>query len=242
MTALVSGGSRGIGRAAVLRLAQDGHDVAFCYRSDDAAAESVLKEAAELGVRVTAARCDTADGAAVRAWVREAEAELGPADTVVASAGITRDRPLMLMRDEDWQQVLRVNLDGVYHLCKATAPAMAKRGRGCVVNLTSVSGISGNAGQSNYAASKAGIIAFTKSLAKELGPRGVRVNAVAPGLIDTDMVAGASEAAIGRLLQNVPLRRLGRPEEVAELIGFLASERAAYVTGAVFEVHGGLVV
>ncbi|MFJ9695841.1 beta-ketoacyl-ACP reductase [Kitasatospora sp. NPDC101183] len=242
MTALVSGGSRGIGRAVVLRLAQDGQDVSFCYRSDEAAAESLLKETEALGARVVATRCDTADAEAVRAWVREAEAELGPVDTLVASAGITRDRPLVLMRDEDWQQVLRVNLDGVYHLCRAAVPGMAKRGHGCVINLSSVSGVYGNAGQSNYAASKAGIIALTKSLAKELGPRGVRANAVAPGLIDTDMVGGASEAAIGKILQNVPLRRLGRPEEVADLVGFLASDRAAYITGSVFEVHGGLTI
>ncbi|WP_432193057.1 3-oxoacyl-[acyl-carrier-protein] reductase [Streptomyces sp. bgisy027] len=239
MIALVSGGSRGIGRSIVLRLAQDGHDVAFCYRSNEDAAERLAKEAAEHGTRVTATRCDVADGDDVRDWFARTERELGPVDAAVTSAGITRDRPLVLMPEDDWNQVLRTNLDGVYHVCRAAAFSMSKRRSGAIVNLSSVAGVYGNAGQANYAASKAGIIGFTKSLAKECGPRGVRANVVAPGLIETDMVGDMPEAVLHKQLKNVALGRLGRPEEVADLVSFLVSERAAYITGSVFEIHGG---
>ncbi|MEU3899945.1 3-oxoacyl-ACP reductase FabG [Streptomyces sp. NPDC045251] len=239
MIALVSGGSRGIGRAIVLRLAQDGYDVAFCYRSNEDAAERLVKEAAESGTRVTATRCDVADPEDVRDWYARAERELGPVDAAVTSAGITRDRPLVLMPEDDWNQVLRTNLDGVYHVCRAAAFSMSKRRSGTIVNLSSVAGVYGNTGQANYAASKAGIIGFTKSLAKECGPRGVRANVVAPGLIETDMVGDMPEGALRKQLGNVALGRLGRPGEVADLVSFLVSERAAYITGSVFEIHGG---
>ncbi|WP_405583979.1 3-oxoacyl-ACP reductase FabG [Streptomyces sp. NBC_01092] len=239
MIALVSGGSRGIGRATVLRLARDGYDVAFCYRSNTDAAEQLAKEAAESGTRVTATRCDVADADDVRDWYARTERELGPVDAAVTSAGITRDRPLVLMPEDDWNQVLRTNLDGVYHVCRAAAFSMSKRKTGAIVNLSSVAGIYGNMGQANYAASKAGIIGFTKSLAKECGPRGIRANVVAPGLIETDMVGDMPEAALQKQLKNVALGRLGRPEEVADLVSFLVSERAAYITGSVFEIHGG---
>ncbi|MFD7450263.1 3-oxoacyl-ACP reductase FabG [Kitasatospora sp. NPDC059827] len=239
MIALVSGGSRGIGRAIVLRLARDGYDVAFCYRADADAADRLVKEAGEAGTRITATRCDVADSAAVRDWFARTERDLGPVDAAVTSAGITRDRPVILMPETDWDEVLRTNLDGVYHVCRAAAFAMSKRRTGVIVNLSSVSGIYGNVGQANYAASKAGIIGFTKSLAKECGPRGVRANVVAPGLIATDMVGGMSGAALERMLGSVALGRVGKPEEVADLVSFLLSDRAAYISGSVFEIHGG---
>jgi len=239
MIALVSGGSRGIGSAVVRRLAQDGYDVAFCYRSNEDAAGQLIKETAEFGTRVTATRCDVADAADVRDWYARTERELGPVDAAVTSAGITRDRPLVLMPEDDWNQVLRTNLDGVYHVCRAAAFSMSKRKAGTIVNLSSVAGIYGNMGQANYAASKAGIIGFTKSLAKECGPRGVRANVIAPGLIETDMVGDMTEAAVAKQLKNVALGRFGRPEEVADLVSFLVSERATYITGSVFEIHGG---
>ncbi|MFI9360440.1 3-oxoacyl-ACP reductase FabG [Kitasatospora sp. NPDC053057] len=239
MIALVSGGSRGIGRAIVLQLAQDGYDVAFCYHSNADAAEQLVKEAGKFGTRIAASRCDVANSAEVRDWYARTERELGPVDAVVTSAGITKDRPVILMPEDDWEQVLRTNLDGVYHVCRAAAFAMSKRRSGVIVNLSSVSGIYGNVGQANYAASKAGIIGFTKSLAKECGPRGVRANVVAPGLIATDMVGDMSEAAMERMLGNVALGRVGKPEEVAHLVSFLLSDRAAYINGSVFEIHGG---
>jgi len=238
--ALVSGGSRGIGAATVLRLARDGWDVALCYRSDEQAARLVEKAAAESGVRTLAVRADVAHAAQVGEFVARAEDELGPVDAVVACAGITRDRPLALMAEDDWNQVMDTNLDGVFHLCRSAVFPMIKRRSGAIVTLSSVSGIYGNASQVNYSASKAGIIGFTKALAKEVGRYGVRVNAVAPGLIDTDMTAVLSDQARARLLEAVALRRFGTAEEVADLVAFLVSDQATYITGSALEVHGGI--
>ncbi|QUQ62485.1 3-oxoacyl-[acyl-carrier-protein] reductase [Kutzneria sp. CA-103260] len=240
--ALVSGGSRGIGRACVLRLAADGYDVGFCYHSNADAARVVEKEVLELGVRVTSRKVDVSDGAAVRDWVAGVAEELGPVDVAVTSAGITRDNPLVLMTDDEWHGVLDTNLDGVYHVCRAVVFDMMKRKTGSLVNISSVSGVYGNPTQSNYSASKAGIIGFTKALAKEVGRYGIRANVVAPGLIETDMTAQLADPARKKMLQSVPLKRLGTAEEVADLTSFLASDRAGYVTGAVFQIDGGLTV
>ncbi|ORT59082.1 3-oxoacyl-[acyl-carrier-protein] reductase [Streptomyces sp. CB03238] len=238
--ALVTGGTRGIGRATVLRLARDGHDVAFCYASRPDSAAEVEKEVAELGVRVYAHRADVSDPDAVRALVAETEERLGVIDTAVTSAGIVRDQALLMMADEDWQQVLRVNLDGTYHVCRSVVFEMMKRKSGCVINISSVAGVYGHATQTNYSASKAGIIGFTKALAKEVGRYGIRANAIAPGFIETDMTAGLSDKVREQAIRGIPLRRLDRPEEVADMVSYLVG--AEYVTGAVLQIDGGLVV
>jgi 3-oxoacyl-[acyl-carrier protein] reductase len=239
-TALVTGASRGIGRAIVHHLARDGYDIAFCYRQAVAAAASVEQELLAMGRRVYHQPCDVADLRAVQSFVAAAERTLGPLAVAVNSAGIIRDHPLVVMEQGAWSEVIRVNLDGVFNVCRTAVFGFMKRKRGSLVNISSVAGVYGNPAQTNYCASKAGIIGFSKALAKEVGSYGVRVNVVAPGLIGTDMTEGLAAPVVSRTLSHIPLGRIGEAADVAEVVSFLASDRARYITGQTLHVDGGI--
>ncbi|MDY3281157.1 3-oxoacyl-[acyl-carrier-protein] reductase [Dysosmobacter sp.] len=239
-TALVTGGSRGIGRAICLELAARGANVALCYAGGEAAAAETARLCEERGVKALAIRCDVSDGAQVKAMVDETVRAFGSLDILVNNAGITRDGLAVMMSEENFDAVIATNLRGAFLCMKAAARPMMKKRWGRMVNLSSVVGLHGNAGQVNYAASKAGVIGMTKSMAKELAARNVTVNAVAPGFIDTDMTAVLPEAAKAALLGSIPLGRMGKPEDVARAVAFLCSDDAAYITGQVLSVDGGM--
>ncbi len=239
-TALVTGGSRGIGRAVCLELAKGGANVVLCYAGNEAAAQETVRAVEALGARALAVRCDVSDTARVDELVKAAVEAFGRIDILVNNAGITRDNLLMRMSEADFDAVISANLKGAFLCMKAVSRLMLKQRYGRIVNLSSVVALRGNAGQVNYAASKAGVIGMTKSLAKELASRGVTVNAVAPGFIETDMTAALSESARSAAQGGIPMNRLGAPEDVARAVAFLAGDGAAYITGQVLAVDGGM--
>ena len=239
-TAVVTGGSRGLGRAVCLELAKGGANVVLCYAGNEAAAGETVVACEALGAKALAVRCDVAKADEVKALMDAAVQAFARIDILVNNAGITRDGLLMMMKEEDFDAVINANLKGAFLCMKAVSRLMMKQRYGRIVNLSSVVGLRGNAGQVNYAASKAGVIGMTKSLAKELATRGVTVNAVAPGFIDTDMTAAMPQAAREATLASIPMGRMGAPEDVAKAVAFLASDEAAYVTGQVLAVDGGM--
>ena len=240
--AVVTGGSRGIGRAVAEALAAEGATVAVIYAGNTKAAEDTVRAIEEAGGKAFAVQCDVADEAAVTDMVKMVHEKLGTIDVFVNNAGITRDGLLMRMKREDWDAVLSTNLTGVYNCTKAVTKIMMKQRSGSIINMTSVVGETGNAGQANYAAAKAGVIGFTKSVAKELASRNIRVNAVAPGCIDTDMTSVLSDAVKEEMIKSIPLGRTAAPEEVAQAVVFLASQKAGYITGQTLNVDGGMVM
>ncbi|MDO5017149.1 MAG: 3-oxoacyl-[acyl-carrier-protein] reductase [Porphyromonas sp.] len=240
--AIVTGGSRGIGRAIAKELAMRGADVAFTGRSINDNTRSLEEELTALGVKVKAYATDAADHAAAKLFVAEVMKDFGKVDILVNNAGITKDTLLIRMSEEQWDDVLTVNLKSAFNLTQAVTMPMMKARQGAIVNISSVVGVTGNAGQANYSASKAGLIGFTKSVAKELGSRGIRVNAVAPGFIRTDMTEVLDEKVVAEWNKTIALRRPGAPEEVAKVVAFLVSDDAAYVTGQTINVCGGMVM
>ena len=241
--ALVTGGGRGIGRAICLELARGGASVAVNYAGSEEAARETVERCLELGAPdAFAIRADVAEEQAVAAMLAAVEERLGRIDILVNNAGITRDGLMLRMKDADWDAVLDTNLKGAFHCMRGVYQGMMRRRYGRIINISSVVGLRGNAGQANYAASKAGLIGMSKSMAKELASRGVTVNVVAPGFITTDMTAALPQAAQEALLATIPMKRLGAPEDVARAVAFFAGEESAYLTGQVLCVDGGMAV
>ncbi len=236
--AVVTGGSRGIGRAIGLKLAEEGASVAFLFAGNTESAEKTLAELKALGVKAACYRCDVSDFSAVSAVFVEIVRDFGTVDILVNNAGITCDKLMLSMKEDEFDRVVGVNLKGAFNTIKQVYPIFARKRSGKIINITSVAGITGNAGQTNYSSAKAGLIGLTKSVARELAGRGICCNAVAPGFIETDMTAATPLNQ--QMLASVPLNRMGKPEEVAELVAFLASSKSDYITGSVIQIDGGL--
>lgn len=239
-TAIVTGGSRGIGRAVAVRLAKGGMNLVINYRGNSAAAEETERLCRELGAEVLLVQGDVSRAEDCEKLAAQAKEVFGRVDVLVNNAGITRDGLLARMTEEDFRAVLDVNLVGPWNMMKAVNRIMMKQRYGRIVNLSSVTGLMGNMGQTNYAAAKAGIVGMTKSYAREVASRGITVNAVAPGFIDTDMTEAMPEGAKDKIITGIPMGRTGKPEDVAEAVAFLASEQAGYITGEVLRVDGGM--
>lgn len=241
-TVFVTGASRGIGKEVALKFADNGYNVVINYVSSKTNVEKLKAEFETKGVKTLVMQADVTDKEAIEELVKKAIEEFGSIDVLVNNAGITKDNLLMRMSEEEFDKVIEVNLKGTYIVTKAVTKYMMKKRKGSIINLSSVVGIAGNAGQCNYAASKAGIIGFTKSVAKELASRSIRANAVAPGFIETDMTAVLSDEVKENIHNQIPLKRMGTANEVANLIYFLGSDESAYITGQVINVDGGMVM
>jgi 3-oxoacyl-[acyl-carrier protein] reductase len=238
--ALVTGASKGIGRAVAIKFAEQGANVAFTYLSSVEQGEALVNELQSLGVKAKGYRSDASDFAAAEKLINDVVEDFGSLDILVNNAGITKDNLLMRMNEEMWDTVINVNLKSVFNTVKAATRTFMKQKSGSIINMTSVVGIKGNAGQGNYAASKAGIIGFTKSVALELGSRNIRSNAIAPGFIETEMTAKLDEKTVQSWRDGIPLKRGGSPDDVAECTVFLASDMSSYITGQVLQVDGGM--
>lgn len=238
--ALVTGGSRGIGREIALELSKQGVNIAISYGSNSSKAMETVEELKANGVEAIAIKANVANEEEVNDLVKAVEVTLGTIDILVNNAGITKDNLLIRMNSNDWDEVMDVNLKGVFLCTKAVCRSMMKKRYGKIINISSVVGINGNTGQGNYSASKAGVIGFTKSMAKELSSRGIRVNAIAPGFIETDMTQILKEEIKKEMLKNIPLSTFGQPKDIANLVVFLASEKSDYITGQVIKVDGGM--
>ena len=241
-TVLVTGGSRGIGKEVALKFAENGYNVVINYVSDKTNVEELKSEFEVKGIKSLIMKADVTDKEAIDELVKQAIEEFGAIDLLLNNAGITKDNLLMRMSEEEFDKVIEINLKGTYVVTKAVTKYMMKKRKGSIINLSSVVGVAGNAGQCNYSASKAGIIGFTKSVAKELASRNIRANAVAPGFIETDMTAILSDEIKENIHNQIPLKRMGTAKEVANLIYFLGSEESSYITGQVINVDGGMVM
>ncbi len=240
--ALVTGASRGIGREIAKKFAEQGANIAFTYLSSVEKGQALEAELAAYGVKAKGYRSDASDYSAAEQLVIDVVGDFGTLDILVNNAGITRDTLLMRMSEDQWDEVMRVNLKSVFNLTKAATKPMMRAKQGSIINITSVVGLMGNAGQANYSASKAGIIGFTKSIAKELGSRNIRSNAIAPGFIETEMTGELNEKALEDWLKNIPLKRAGQGDEVANACVFLGSDMSKYITGQVLQVDGGMLM